>query len=115
MIDQVLDILSWCAFLGGGFFLFAGGVGLIRFPDFYTRMHAAGLTDTLGAGLIILGMFLQAGVTLTAVKLVLIAFFIFFTSPTSTYAIANAALSQGLRPVLVEDEDGEAREEPSKT
>lgn len=115
MIDQLLDIFSWLAFIGGGFFLFAGGVGLIRFPDFYTRMHAAGLTDTLGAGLIILGMFLQAGATLTAVKLVLIAFFIFFTSPTSTYAIANAALSQGLKPILADDEDGDAGDKPSKT
>lgn len=112
-MEMVLYILTWAAFAGGSVFLFLGGVGLIRFPDFYTRMHAAGLIDTLGAGLILLGMVIQAGLTLTAVKLVMIAFFIFFTSPTSTYAIANAAFSQGLKPILA-DEDG-TEDDPSKT
>ena len=74
-----------------GFFLIAGGVGLIRFPDFYTRMHAAGMTDTLGAGLLLIGMVLQSGDVLTAIKLIMIGFFIFFTGPTATYAIAHAA------------------------
>ena len=80
MIDQALDILTWLAFIGGGFFIIAGGVGLIRFPDFFTRMHAVGMTDTLGTVLLLFGMVLQSGDALTAVKLVLIGFFIFFTS-----------------------------------
>ena len=67
-------------------------------------MHAAGMTDTLGAALLLLGMVLQAGDFLTAVKLVMIGFFIFFTSPTATYAIANAAYTRGLKPILHEDE-----------
>ncbi len=104
-MDQLLDIVTWLAFVGGGFFLIAGGIGLIRFPDFYTRMHAAGMTDTLGAGLVLFGMVLQSGDALTAIKLVLIGFFIFFTSPTSTYAIANAAFSQGLKPIIADDND----------
>ena len=112
-MDQVLNILAWFAFLGGGLFIIAGGIGLIRFPDFYTRMHAAGMTDTLGAGLLILGMVIQSPDVLTAVKLVMIAFFIFFTSPTSTYAIANAAYSGGLKPIL-SDEDDEG-DDSSKT
>jgi len=112
-MDTVLQILTWSAFIGGGFFLIAGGVGLLRFPDFYTRMHAAGMTDTLGVGLMLLGMIVQAGFTLTAVKLAFIGFFIFFTSPTSTYAIANAAFSQGLKPILADDEEEEGT--PSKT
>lgn len=111
MIDQVLAILTWTAFLGGGFFFIAGGVGLIRFPDFFTRMHAVGMTDTLGAGLLIFGMVLQAGDGLTAIKLVLVGFFIFFTSPTSTYAIANAAFSQGLKPITTDNREPD----PSKT
>ena len=104
-MDQLLDILTWLAFAGGAFFLIAGGIGLIRFPDFYTRMHAAGMTDTMGAGLLLFGMVLQSGDALTSVKLVLIGFFIFFTSPTSTYAIANAAFSQGLKPIITDDPD----------
>lgn len=110
-MEQVFEILTWLSFLIGGFFLIAGGVGLLRFPDFYTRMHAAGMTDTLGAALLLFGMVLQSGDPLTAVKLVLIGFFIFFTSPTSTYAIANAAFSQGLKPILHDD----AGDESSKT
>ena len=111
MIYQLLDILTWLAFLGGGFFIIAGGVGLIRFPDFFTRMHAVGMTDTLGAGLLLFGMILQSGDALTAIKLVLVGFFIFFTSPTSTYAIANAAFSQGLKPATVDNRESD----PSNT
>jgi multicomponent Na+:H+ antiporter subunit G len=104
-MDQILDILTWLTFAGGAFFLVAGGIGLIRFPDFYTRMHAAGMTDTMGAGLVLLGMVLQSGDVLTSVKLVLIGFFIFFTSPTSTYEIENDAFSQGLKPIIADDPD----------
>ena len=99
--------------MGADFFLIVGGIGLLRFPDFYTRMHATGMTDTLGVGLMLLGMMMQAGLTLTAVKLAFIGFFIFFTSPTSTYAIANAAFSQGLKPKLANDDKVEG--DPSKT
>ncbi|MEC9206387.1 MAG: monovalent cation/H(+) antiporter subunit G [Pseudomonadota bacterium] len=112
-MDTAFYILTWAAFLGGGFFLIVGGIGLLRFPDFYTRMHATGMTDTLGVGLMLLGMMMQAGLTLTAVKLAFIGFFIFFTSPTSTYAIANAAFSQGLKPQLANDDEVEG--DPSKT
>ncbi len=110
MMDLALELLTWVSFLAGGFFLIAGGVGLIRFPDFYTRMHAAGMTDTLGAGLLLFGMVLQSGDALTAIKLIMIGFFIFFTSPTATYAIAHAAFTGGLKPILHEDEgDGSSK------
>ena len=110
MMGLALELLTWLSFLAGGFFLIAGGVGLIRFPDFYTRMHAAGMTDTLGAGLLLIGMVLQSGDVLTAIKLIMIGFFIFFTSPTATYAIAHAAFTGGLKPILHEDEgDGSSK------
>jgi len=110
MMDLALELLTWVSFLAGGFFLIAGGVGLIRFPDFYTRMHAAGMTDTLGAALLLFGMVLQSGDALTAIKLIMIGFFIFFTSPTATYAIAHAAFTGGLKPILHEDEgDGSSK------
>tara|TARA_Y100000766_G_scaffold279880_1_gene288828 strand:+ start:402 stop:734 length:333 start_codon:yes stop_codon:yes gene_type:complete len=105
-----LELLTWLSFLIGGFFLITGGVGLIRFPDFYTRIHAAGVTDTLGAALLLLGMVLQSGDVLTAIKLIMIGFFIFLTTPTATYAIANAAFTGGLKPILHEDEgDGSSK------
>ena len=88
---------------------------LIRMPDFYTRMHAAGITDTLGADLILAGLMVQAGFSLVTIKLLLIGAFLFFTSPTSTHAIANAALTAGLKPRVAEgaeagDDSATARE-----
>ena len=68
----LIDVLSGLALLGGVFFIVVGNVGMLRMPDFYTRMHAAGIIDTLGAGLILLGLMLQAGWTLITVKLLLI-------------------------------------------
>lgn len=109
MIETGLDILTALLLAAGSFFVLAGGFGMLRLPDFYTRMHAAGVTDTLGAELILVGMILQTGFTLTTVKLVAIVFFLFFTSPTSTHAVANAAWTAGLRPLLGRDlKEGES-------
>lgn len=94
----VLDIGSWALLLAGGAFIFVGGVGALRMPDFYTRMHAAGLTDTLGTLLTLLGLALQAGLTLSTVKLMAIALFLLLTAPTAAYALANAARLAGLVP-----------------
>jgi multicomponent Na+:H+ antiporter subunit G len=84
----------------GGVFCVIGGVGLMRMPDFYTRVHAASVIETLGAGLILAGLMLQAGLTLVCVKLVMIALLIFFTSPTATHALTRAALTRGLEPAV---------------
>ena len=84
----------------GIFFVLAGAVGVLRLPDFYTRMQAAGMTDTLGAELIILGLIVQAGYSQTSLKLILIAFLLFFTSPTATHAVVGAAYHAGLKPKL---------------
>jgi multicomponent Na+:H+ antiporter subunit G len=100
---MIIDILSWALILIGAFALITGAVGVLRFPDVYTRMHAASITDTLGAGSIILGLILQAGLTLVAGKLLLILVFIFFTSPASSFALAHAALSSGVEPILDAD------------
>jgi multicomponent Na+:H+ antiporter subunit G len=94
----VLDILSWIIIVVGAGFSIVGAIGLLRFPDFYTRLHAAGITDTLGAWLILLGVLLQVESWLVATKLVLIVVFLFFTSPTATHALARAALASGLKP-----------------
>ncbi|MBT5265231.1 MAG: monovalent cation/H(+) antiporter subunit G [Rhodospirillaceae bacterium] len=108
LIQPVLDVLSWILILLGSAGVLIGSFGLVRLPDFYTRMHAAGITDTAGLELMTLGLLLQAGFTNTAVKLILIGVFIFFTSPTSTHAIANAAWTMGLKPWGVKDDDSQA-------
>jgi len=105
-VTLILDIASWVCLLAGSAFCLIGGLGLLRFPDVYARMHATGITDTLGTMLIVLGMALQAGWTQVTIKLVLILIFLLFTSPTSTYALANAAYNRGLKPILALD--GEA-------
>lgn len=97
---MVMDVLSWFCILTGGFFCISGGIGLLRFPDFYTRMHAAGVTDTLGAGLILLGLMFQAGLTLITVKLLLIYVFLLVTGPASSHAMAKAALHSGHQPLV---------------
>ena len=101
MSDLILELLSWISILGGLFFMIVGTIGVVRMPDVYTRLHAAGMTDTMGAGLLLLGMCFQAGLTLVLVRLILIYAFLLFTSPISTPALASAALSGGLEPYTV--------------
>jgi multicomponent Na+:H+ antiporter subunit G len=105
----VVDLVSWGCLLAGGFFCIVGGIGIIRMPDFYTRMHAASVTETLGAGFILLGLLIQAGFSLVAAKLLMIGMLIFFASPTATHALARAAIIRGLEPLLANTED-----DPSK-
>ena len=82
----------------GAFFLFSAGLGMLRMPDFYTRIHAASVSDAVGAGLILGGLILQAGWTLVALKLAVVGLLIFFTSPAATHALARAAMHRGLEP-----------------
>ncbi len=107
----MIDILSWVFLMAGSFFAIVGGLGLLRLPDFYCRLHGAGITDTLGAWLILLGLILQAGLTLIAVKLVMIGLLLAFTSPTATHALAHAAVENGLEPIV--DDNGEDGEDGS--
>lgn len=98
-LAPLVDALSWVLLVSGGLACVVGGIGLLRMPDFYTRIHAASLSDAVGAGLILAGLALQAGPTLVAAKLGIVALLIFFTSPAATHALAQAALGRGLRPL----------------
>ena len=109
-MSDITFFASWVCLVAGGVFCVTGALGLVRMPDFYTRMHAASVTDTLGAGLILLGLVLQAGLTLVAVKLLMIGLLIFFTSPAATHALAKAAYARGLKPLLAVD--GSASSKP---
>lgn len=91
---------SCLSIIAGLFFVLGGTLGVLRLPDFYTRLHAAGMTDTLGAELILLGLIIQSGFTLMSLKLLLVAFFLLMTSPTATHAVAHAAYKAGLKPKL---------------
>lgn len=97
------DIASWILFIIGGVAVVSGAIGLVRFPDFFTRLHAAGVTDTGGAELIVIGMMLQAPNWLVVVKLAFIGVFLFLTSPVATHAIAHAAWMVGFKPLTGPD------------
>ena len=96
------DVVSWISIGGGLFFIVVGSVGLVRFPDVYTRLHAAGMTDTMGAGLVLVGLAFQAGPTLITVRLLIIWAFLLFTSPIATHALARAALHGKVEPIRVD-------------
>jgi multicomponent Na+:H+ antiporter subunit G len=97
-MSLILDIASILCFVIGTVALITGSLGLLRLPDVYSRIHAAGIIDTAGVGFIVLGMMLQAGLSLTSAKLALIVFFLFFTSPISGHAIAMMAHKFGVEP-----------------
>ncbi len=92
------DIASGLLFLGSASFFFAGSVGLVRFPDVYTRLHALTKSDNLGLGLLIAGLAFQAESWMTLVKLGLIWMFVIFASATACHLVANAALRSGVQP-----------------
>ncbi len=97
---MTLDILTGIMLGLGSLLMLSGVLGVMRFPDFYTRMHAAGVTDTFAAALILLGLMLQADSVITFAKLVMILLFILITSPTASHALAKAAHHSGLKPEL---------------
>lgn len=80
----------------GSLLIFVSAVGLIRMPGFYTRIHAAGKTDTLGQILILFGLILYKGFSLISVKLLFILAFVFIANPTATHALAQAAYRMGV-------------------
>lgn len=92
------EALSWVLLTAGGLFVLVGGIGALRMPNLYTRMHAASVTDTMGAVLVLIGVMVQAGLSLATIKLFAILLFLLITSPTSSYALASAALLAGIRP-----------------
>jgi multicomponent Na+:H+ antiporter subunit G len=102
-MDLAVDVLSWILLITGSLFAMTGALGLLRLPDFFSRAHGGGVTDTMGAGLILFGLMLQSGLSLITFKLVLILVFLFITSPTSVHALAQSALSHGLRPLVREE------------
>ena len=105
MTALLADVLGWLCLAAGSLFVLAGGVGMLRLPDFFTRLHAAGVTDTLGAALILAGLATQVAPGLVTVKLALIMVFIVLTSPTATHALAKASLHGGLRPGAAQREE----------
>ena len=106
-MEVFVDYLSGALLILGSFFVVTGGIGVLRMPDVFTRMHAAGLTDTMGSFFILTGLMLQAGFSGVTLRLFLVLAFLWFTSPVSTHALAKAALLGKVEPVVHEDEGGD--------
>lgn len=99
-LDLVREIIAWILIVAGGFFFIVSAIGINRMPDMFTRLHAASVGETFGAGLMLVGMIVVAGFTLVTAKLFLLLLFLWFMGPVATHAIARAALQAGERPVL---------------
>ena len=114
-MEIIFNTLSWGAIIIGSVFCVIGAIGVIRLPDVYCRMHAAGIIDTVGIGLILLGLAFQAGWTLVLAKLAMILIFILFTSPTSCHALCRAAAYAGVHPMHGEKASNDGGTTSSKT
>jgi multicomponent Na+:H+ antiporter subunit G len=99
MMDSVMYILAGLCFAVGSIAILIGSIGLVRMPDVFSRIHAAGMVDTAGVAFMILGMVLLSPSWLVTVKLILIGVFLFFTSPVSGHAIALVAKECGVKPL----------------
>lgn len=109
-MQTFLDLLSWVLLTLGGLAVLIGGIGALRMPDLYTRMHAVSVTDSLGAILVLTGIMFQAGLSLATIKLIAILLFLLLTSPTASNALASAALIAGTKPLdEPDDEEGAGR------
>jgi len=97
-IQTVLDTVSVLAFIGSGFFFVAGSVGLVRFPDVFTRLHALTKADNLGLGLLVVGLALRSGSWTAAAKLFVVWLLIVFTGATACHLVASAARKKGIQP-----------------
>jgi multicomponent Na+:H+ antiporter subunit G len=92
----ILTILSWLCIGLGCFFIISSAIGCHRFADFFMRLHAAGVGDTAGAMLILLGIIVKEGFSFFSAKIALLMLFLLITSATSSHAIAKAAYKSGL-------------------
>ncbi len=98
ILETMQILLSWFFIISGTIFTLISAVGILRFPDFWSRLHAASILDSAGVILLFLGMGIHEGFSLVTVKLIIIGVFLFITGPTATHAVANAALVSGSRP-----------------
>jgi multicomponent Na+:H+ antiporter subunit G len=100
-----VTIITTVLLVLGLLFILLGVVGILRLPDFYTRLHAMGKCDTLGVTLVLIALAVYAGWSLSSAKLLLISVFIGLANPTATHALGRAALKSGLKPWSRDEEN----------
>lgn len=105
---EVKEIISLMIILAGAFFLLVGSIGVIRLPDFFTRIHASSKCDTLGIMLVLGGMAVYEGLTLNSVKLIIAIVFVGLANPVGIHALAKAAIRFGIKPWFRHDTEKSA-------
>ena len=113
-MTAILELLSNICLMLGGVLCITGGVGLLRMPDFFSRVHASGVTETLAAPLLLIGLLLQMEWSLDSVKVIMILILVLVTNPTATHAMAKATLHGGQRPLVFDDDEHTGGEGTSK-
>ena len=99
-MEIIVNIVGYVFITAGVFFMISGALGVLRMPEFFTRLHPAGIVDSFGAPLVLIGVAIQNGMNIFSGKIILIILFILLTSPTATHALAKAALFSGLKPLI---------------
>ena len=110
----VMEFVSSAFLLLGGVLCVTGGVGLLRMPDFFSRVHASGVTETLAAPLLLIGLALQMEWSLDLAKVAMILIQVLATNPTATHAMAKATLHGGQRPLEFDKDKSTGGEGSSK-
>ncbi|MEM1448484.1 MAG: monovalent cation/H(+) antiporter subunit G [Planctomycetota bacterium] len=110
-MSQAIDVLSWILLVTGGVASVVAGIGALRMPDLFSRMHAASILDTFAAAAVLSGLLLQAGLSIVAFKLFLVFVFLAFTTSTAAHALAKSALTYGQVPEGVDPKSIGATEE----
>lgn len=95
---EIRSVITALFLFVGCFFIITAAIGTVRFPDFYSRIHPAGKSDTLGQAMILIGLMIYEGLSLVSLKLLFIIIFILVVNPTTIHALANAAYIKGLKP-----------------
>ncbi len=108
----IREILAALFILGGAVFFVGSAIGMLRLPDFYTRIHASGNSETLGCMLSFIGLIIYEGLTITAVKMAIVFLIVFLANPIGSHILGKAAYKSGHKVMtakdLVEEEDEDA-------
>jgi multicomponent Na+:H+ antiporter subunit G len=100
MLQNIVNIMSFAFMLAGGFFMLSGALGILRMPDFFTRIHPSGIIDSFGAPLVLVGVAMHYGFSFMTLKIILLILLLLITNPTSTHALAQSAILGRLKPLL---------------
>ncbi len=103
MLDKMINLIVMGFLSAGVFFFITATIGLLRFPDLFTRLHATGKGDTMGASLILMGLAIYAGLTPETIKILIMLIFILLTSPVAVHAICRAIYATGVKPWVKEE------------